>query len=615
MEPAAPIDPGDALRVLLRERGADTEAALGIVRRITSSLDVNVVLGEAMELATAVAHCPIGAIYLLDEVDQVLWIRVTTSGYEYLVDNYSLDVGAGLTGWTALNRAPAVVNSDPHDDPRYISVPEVDLDFRAALTVPMISPSNRLVGVITLHKRAPEVFSDDDLTAVAPIAALTATAVETAQLYTRSRRQIEVLRSVGELGDPLRSPAATRKALSTLCESARLLLDGASVALYRRAATSWRLASSLLDGANAPQDEVPRELLDPLAISDEPVRLMRSHHRELFEAVSPGGEAARTGIAALLEAGGEVVGMFVCIGGRPTLSPTERELFGIIASVSAMIIQSEAIGARLAPRNAELAFLEALSEGTEPAGIVAARANQLGLDLAQPHVAATFQVVDTGPGQTEPERALGRLRDELASGLSGSVAETHGLELLAVLPLGDGDAPLRELGQLLRAVETDVNVRLLGGVSGAVAQPGEYARAFAEARDARQIGKAMRGSGRVVAYDRLGAQRHLWALARSSARDPFQERLEVLRRHDAEHGSELLDTVEGYLEEYGHRERASARLRVHRNTLRKRIERIKALSGIDLEDSATLFDVQTALSILRFRELQQDGNGVVSSPM
>jgi sugar diacid utilization regulator len=611
MEGSAPIDPGDALRVLLRERAADTEAALGIIRRITSSLDVSVVLGETMSIATAVAHCPIGVIYLLDEVEQRLWIRASSPGYEDLIDNYSLDVGAGLTGWTALNRAPAVVNDDPHDDPRYISVPEVDLDFRAALTVPMISPSNRLVGVILVHKLAPDVFSDDDLTALAPIAALAAAAVETAQLYTRSRRQIEVLRSVGELGDPLRSPAATRGALETLCESARLLLDGESVALYRRTATSWRLASSLHDGANAPQDEVPRELLDPLAISDEPVRLARSHHRELLEAVSPGGAAARAGIAARLEAGGEVVGAFVCTGGRATLSPTERELFGIIASVSAMIIQSEAIITRLSPRNAELAFLEALSEGTEPPGIVAARANQLGTDLAQPHVAATFQVI--GSGGAEPERVLDRLRDELASGLPGSVAERHGLELLALLPASGSEAPVRETGEVLGAVEEALDVRVLGGLSGTVTDVGDYARAFAEARDARQIGKAMRGAERVIAYDRLGAQRHLWALARSSARDPFQERLEVLRQHDAEHGSELLDTVEGYLEEYGHRERASARLRVHRNTLRKRIERIKALSGIDLEDSATLFDVQTALSILRFRELQQDG--VVNSPM
>ena len=117
------IDPGDALRGLLRERTSDTEAALAIVRRITSSLDLEVILAEALAVAIAVARCPVGAIYLLDEAEQRLWIRATSPGFEWLVGTYSLDVGAGLTGWTALNRTAAVINDDPHDDPRYVSVP------------------------------------------------------------------------------------------------------------------------------------------------------------------------------------------------------------------------------------------------------------------------------------------------------------------------------------------------------------------------------------------------------------------------------------------------------------------------------------------------------------
>ena len=178
--------------------------------------------------------------------------------------------------------------------------------------------------------------------------------------------------------------------------------------------------------------------------------------------------------------------------------------------------------------------------------------------------------------------------------------------MLALLPGPDQDAITADLEGTLEATEKELGTRLIGGTSAAASEIEAYARAFAEARDARQIGKAIRSPDRIVAYQALGAQRHLWALARSSARDPFQDRLRVLRDHDARHGSKLLETVEGYLEEYGHRERASIRLHVHRNTLRLRLERIKELSGIDLEDTAILFDVQTALSILRFRELQQD---------
>jgi sugar diacid utilization regulator len=605
VKPGAPIEPAEALRLLLRERGPATEAALSSVTLIASSLDVDVVLGEAMTLATSVAHCPIGVIYLIDEAEQRLWIRATSPGYEDLIGNYSLDVGAGLTGWTALNRAPAVVNDDPHDDPRYVSVPEVDVDFRAALTVPMIAPSDRLVGVITLHKLAPEVFSEADLSAVEPIAALTATAIETAQLYTRNSRQIEVLRSVGELGDPLGSPAAARAALGTLCESARELVGAEAVALYASAATSWRLAASRGGAVDAAQEAVPRALLDPVAVSDEPVRLRRSHHREIFEAVSTNATPPRTGLAVRLEAGGELVGMFVCMGGAATLSATQRELFGIVASVSAMIIQATSITERLAHRTAELALLEALSDGAEPPGILTARAKQLGVSLHEPHVAATIQLLQLDAGGSQADGALAETRERVTATLAGAIIDLHGLELLAILPAADPERVVAELDQVLAGVERSFDVPMICGLSGVVREPEGHAQAFAEASDARQIGRAISGLGRVVAYEALGAQRHLWALARSSARDPFQERLEVLREYDSEHGSELVATVEGYLKEYGHRERASARLRVHRNTLRQRLERIRALCGIDLEDTETLFDVQTAISILRFRELQQ----------
>lgn len=68
-----------------------------------------------------------------------------------------------------------------------------------------------------------------------------------------------------------------------------------------------------------------------------------------------------------------------------------------------------------------------------------------------------------------------------------------------------------------------------------------------------------------------------------------------------------LETVEAYLAEQGSRERASARLKVHRNTVRQRADRIRQISGIDLEDRENRFELQVAVGIVRFRELQRQG--------
>jgi PucR family transcriptional regulator, purine catabolism regulatory protein len=117
------------------------------------------------------------------------------------------------------------------------------------------------------------------------------------------------------------------------------------------------------------------------------------------------------------------------------------------------------------------------------------------------------------------------------------------------------------------------------------------------------MGRALHGPASVTRFEDLGVQRYLWSLAQEPARDVWQERLERLRLHDAEHGSRLFETAERYLECNGNRKDAAARLFVHRNTLRQRVERIRRVAQIDLDDRATLFDLQVALRIVRYREV------------
>ncbi|MGB8402525.1 MAG: PucR family transcriptional regulator [Mycobacterium sp.] len=52
--------------------------------------------------------------------------------------------------------------------------------------------------------------------------------------------------------------------------------------------------------------------------------------------------------------------------------------------------------------------------------------------------------------------------------------------------------------------------------------------------------------------------------------------------HDARHGTGLLTALRAYLEANGHWESAAAAIGVHRHTMRKRIETVEALLGVDL---------------------------------
>ncbi|MFC7326736.1 PucR family transcriptional regulator [Marinactinospora rubrisoli] len=64
-------------------------------------------------------------------------------------------------------------------------------------------------------------------------------------------------------------------------------------------------------------------------------------------------------------------------------------------------------------------------------------------------------------------------------------------------------------------------------------------------------------------------------------RDP---RVDLLTAHDAAHGSDLAGSLVAYLEAFGDVRAAAERLHIHPNTLRYRVRRAEAVSGLDLSD-------------------------------
>jgi DNA-binding PucR family transcriptional regulator len=57
-----------------------------------------------------------------------------------------------------------------------------------------------------------------------------------------------------------------------------------------------------------------------------------------------------------------------------------------------------------------------------------------------------------------------------------------------------------------------------------------------------------------------------------------------LRAYDSEHQTALADTLAGWLDAFGDVNVASKALHVHPNTVRYRIRKVVAVSGIDLDD-------------------------------
>jgi purine catabolism regulator len=129
-----------------------------------------------------------------------------------------------------------------------------------------------------------------------------------------------------------------------------------------------------------------------------------------------------------------------------------------------------------------------------------------------------------------------------------------------------------------------------------------FARGFEEAGSAAQVGSLLRGGAGVFSYEELGAYRYVVG-GESSVRDRYQERLERLVEYEKRRRTELLRTLEAYLENLGSIARTSRALYMHPNTLRQRLARIEALTELDL-DKEDWLSLGMAIKIVRLRTIR-----------
>ncbi|MBQ9987571.1 MAG: helix-turn-helix domain-containing protein, partial [Erysipelotrichales bacterium] len=89
-------------------------------------------------------------------------------------------------------------------------------------------------------------------------------------------------------------------------------------------------------------------------------------------------------------------------------------------------------------------------------------------------------------------------------------------------------------------------------------------------------------------------------LKRNEINDFTPECIKVIKQHDEEKGTELLSTLEGYLRYVGDPVTAALDLNIHRNTLLYRINKIKDLTGIDLENGDIRFNIQLYFKLVEY---------------
>ncbi len=215
-----------------------------------------------------------------------------------------------------------------------------------------------------------------------------------------------------------------------------------------------------------------------------------------------------------------------------------------------------------------------------------ARADALDYDLRRPHRVVLIE----GKGRSRAHDALlSAVRRAMRQIRQAGLSETWSGKV-AVVTVGQTDWE-----RLRRAIMSDLGGPCHIGVGGSCARPSELPRSLREAGLALRLQKTLLPGSSACEYPKLGIFRMLAAIPDLTDVDEFvREWLGSLLDYDARRKAELVHTLTQYLEHGGNYDATAARLSVHKSTLKYRLQRIRELTGLELNDPDVHFNLQLA---------------------
>jgi sugar diacid utilization regulator len=290
---------------------------------------------------------------------------------------------------------------------------------------------------------------------------------------------------------------------------------------------------------------------------------------------------------------------------RPRSAPPPAALQRLVANLIALEVDR----AKAPERAAEAAvgdFLEdLLSRRITDRENIVARAGELGCDLAG---GAGVVVVRARPHQPEEgdwrarvltvaERGARAVERTSLAALAATGWTRHGSgpneeagagrELVVVTPSQDAAAPRRVAAAILRELEAALpEFTVIVARSRHAGDPADLHRAGAEALLAANVAEA-RGLAE-LSFEETGAYR---LLLPAMSEDPtelegfYDETVAPLVSYDEQYETELVRTLETFLDADGNVAGAAERLFTHRHTVRYRLERVKELTDLDVSST------------------------------
>src|SRR6202521_2400560 len=529
------------------------------------------------------------SLYLLTARGRELRLTATNGLNERMIGKVVMPVGDGITGWVADSRKPAVV-PDVSKEPHWKWVPGLDEDrFHSMLSVP-IESGPRLVGVLNVQSTEKRDFNSSDIDFLRAIAGQVAGILERSEL----QRRTEVLLSEIQLSHDIHE------------RFTKLSLEGAGIAsilkvvgsLSRRRAAPYSAEGYRVRGVGASSDGRPSRFHVPSPLAQAGAREVRIN----------AGRPPRALDVVPVRAGPDELGLLaVAVDEKTVDSHGRRRALEHGSTVLALELSKERAAAEVERRLRGDLVEEVLAGGLEgdEAERVARQAERLGHRLPQ---RAWVIVLEPDDDETEAGLTARGQQDRLDAALNGLVrsrllgALTLVRSASAVFLVPDEIAPdlaaVEKLAAQILAAGAPVMKPGTGsvGIGNLANSVGELARSHLEARQALRLTRRAGGRARVASYRSLGAFRLLLEVQSPEALRRFvDELLGALLQYAQSRDTPLLETLEALSAARWVRRAEARQLGIHINSMSYRVERIQALTGLQLDDPETRVAISIAL--------------------
>jgi len=268
--------------------------------------------------------------------------------------------------------------------------------------------------------------------------------------------------------------------------------------------------------------------------------------------------------------GDEVLGRVLLLG-PPSADALEFLHLAAVASLTEVAVEE---AREEVEQNLRGSFLEELRSRPElePREIVR-RAGRLGCDLSRGAVVLCAELTTDRPRHVVAT---------IAGEHPGALAQHMDSRVYAVLPAAGGDEAPEATLAAARRVAGRLQRHGVVGLSSFYADPAELGRAIGEAELVLEV---MRGSGVPIAEEiGTGTYRLLFRVMAShpeEVRSFYEDTIAPIVRYDDQYATDLVGTLESYLEHNCNMNATAAAIYAHRHTVAYRLERVKELTGLD----------------------------------